>query len=294
MTLIVVKDKLREFIMLLQFLVILICIYLLVITLDFDVKGSCKLTPKECPQKLIKFLIEGGQSSLEGQIPSYKFYSNLVGELIIYRNKFGCEVKSSLLEVRKSITLDLKETKKQKDLFYGGLFQYIFLVIFLWVFLIFASRTIKFSIPTFDLGVLILWQVIGLGVYYIIIHLLKLSLFNSFEIFLHALYKLKIMLKVSRPLNEIIQAIWFENLPNSSAINHIETRIDLLCQEIKFRGIVHSAEIDLALEEVWDFYEIQLLKFNKYLAVLKLTLIFVFVLPCFFYITRLIMGSMGL
>jgi hypothetical protein len=294
MTLIVVKDKLREKLMVLQILVLLICIYLLGITLNFEWKSIFKTKDKECPEKLISFLIGGYQQAQTGHIPAYKFYSSLVGELITYRNRFGCEIRSSLIEIRKSLSADIKESQKIKDSFLGGVFQYIFLVIFLWVFLYFARESVQLAIPALNLVLLCSWQFLGGVTYLICFKALKASTFRNFDLYLRALYKFKIMLKVSRPLNEIIKSIELDRLPESSSVRHLKRRVEFLCHEIKHRGRVEGIEVELTLTETWDFYEIQLTKFNKYLGIIKMALIFIFVLPSFFFITTLILGSMGI
>lgn len=294
MTLIVVKDKLGESLMLLHILILLICIYLLGITLDYEWKMIFKMKEKQSAEKLINFLIGGYQQAQTEQIPVYKFYSSLVEELIAYRNRFGCEIRSSLVEIRKSLTTDVKESKKIKDSFYGGCFQYVFLATFLWMFLYFARESIKFYIPTLELFLLCGWQSLGLVIYLFSFKVLRFSTFRNFDTYLKSLYRFKIMLMASRPLNEIIKSIDLESLPEGRSVKHLKRRVEFLCHEIKQRGRVEAIEVDLTLTETWDFYEIQLLKFDKHLSVLKLALIFAFVLPSFFYITTLIMGSMGI
>ena len=78
---------------------------------------------KNLGNELMTFLIKGSYNQNK-PVPSYKFYSKIIGELLRARKNFGCEIEGVLVELRKYLRLDLKEARKIKDSFYGGTYQY--------------------------------------------------------------------------------------------------------------------------------------------------------------------------
>lgn len=254
---------------------------------------SLYFTP-ECGSELIKFLITASASNSScGSAPPYKFYSGLVEELVKTRNRFGAEIRESLREIRKALVLDLREEKKIKDAVLGGYFQYLFMSMFIWAFIYMAQRIIELP-PNFDgLYIVASWQALGGALLVFAIKYKRERIFAPFELYFEAIYQMKALLQAKRPLSEVVAKFEYENTDMSGEFRSFGERIQTLCLHIKRQGSVDLVEFDYLLCEIWDHFEIQFMRFSKYLAVLKMLSVLLFMLPSFFLCIGLIFSQMA-
>lgn len=197
----------------------------------------------------------------------------------------GGEIETSLFELRKNIGIDIKETRKVRELFLGGLLQSISLSLFVVVFYIYSRIIIEVRIVFFELTLIGLWSFFGLIFYTFIFKYLEKKKFKLFSSYLASFYKFKILLMVSRPINEIIDSSRINQLENANNIGHLKIRLESLVEKVKNSGKFSSCEIDFILMEIWDYFEFELNQLYKFTGFFKLLIILVFVLPCFLYST---------
>ncbi len=241
--------------------------------------------------ELINFLIESSSfETCKKEVPSYKFYSRLVEELFEFRNRFGSEIKTSLKEIRKSLSLELRENKKIKEAVMGGYFQYFSMCLFIWGFLFMAQNLIETQIEIKDLIIIFFWQALGCVLLVAVISKRKHALFKPFDQYFMYLYRFKTMLRTSRPLDEILKS--FQKSKKDKSFCMIDERVNILCVQIKKRGRVDLEEVDYLLQELWDHFELQFSKFSTNLVALKLASLVIFVLPSFFMSLFVIFGSL--
>ena len=232
---------------------------------------------------LVNYLIKYPQVAGE-EVPNYKFYTKLINSLIFYRNKLGCEIRDQLIDIRKSLIVDIKESKKLKDALLGGYYQYFMMGLFLWLFLFASHCMVEVSISEDDILLLGLWHIIGLAVFHFCFKRMHLKYFKNFESYITCFYSFKILLGASRPLNEIINTIEIEKLEEDALLKHLKLRLVFICEQIKKSGNLNLEEVHYCLSELWDYFQLQFEKFNKMMNVVKLGLMFVFILPSYFFI----------
>ena len=243
--------------------------------------------------ELIEFLIRSSfpGSSCENP-PTYKFYTALVEDLIKVRNRFGAEIRGSLRDVRKALIIDLREEKKIKDAVNGGIFQYLFMCLFIWGFIHFAAQIIEYSGQMEGIEYIFFWQLIGGAGLIFFIKWQKFHLFSPFASYFQAVYQMKLLMGVNRPLSEINASL--ESIPSgrSKEFDSFAERMELLCTQMKLKGALDMSEVDYLLSELWDQFEIQFLRFMKRLNLVKMVSILVFILPSFFLCIGLIFSQL--
>lgn len=265
--------------------------YIFVKSLSLESIQIKRQSPNSQALELINFLIESSSfETCKKAVPTYKFYSRLVEELFEFRNRFGSEIRTSLKEIRKSLSLEIRENKKIKEAVMGGYFQYFSMCSFIWGFLFMAQNLIDAQIETKDLVLVFFWQVLGCVLLVTVIRKRKHVLFEPFDQYFMYLYRFKTMLRTSRPLDEILKS--FQKDKNDKSFSMIDERVNILCVQIKKRGKVDLEEVDHLLQELWDHFELQFSKFSTNLVALKLASLVIFVLPSFFISLFVIFGSL--
>lgn len=246
------------------------------------------------PDDLIKFLIKSnsiGQTS--GTAPVYKFYSEIVDELIKSRNRFGSEVRSSLREIRKALILDVREERKVKDAILAGYFQYVFMSVFVWIFIIVAMEII--DLKKGGEGYLFVggWQIIGGIILVLTIRFYKKKIFDPFPYYFQSLYQMKALVQSKRPISEVINCFDTQKRKTTTDFKVFSDRIESLCLQMKLKGSLDVIEFDYLLSEIWDHFELQFLKFSKLLVAVKMFSVLLFMLPSFFLSIGLIFSQIA-
>jgi hypothetical protein len=244
--------------------------------------------------KLIEFLIMRGEEQMKLEVPNYKFFTKLVELLISFRTKYGVEVSAAFSEIRKSIRKEVKESKRIKDAVIAGLYQYILIAIFTWLFIYMAQAMIGISPDFSDSIILLIVQLVGVFVYFILFIALQKKLFSPFEKYFTALYSFRSLNRISRPLGDILYASKISDLPNNKHLRHLKERVNYLLKQLSTIGSIPRDELDNVLHELWDCFDLQVEKFQSLLIGIKLFVTLGFVVPSFLYSLYLIMNELSL
>ncbi len=240
-------------------------------------------------ENLVSFL-----SSPKGrEIPEYKFYGAIAARLIKLQKSHGISLVQPFRQLRKAIVVDWKENKKIKDTLAGASYQYLLLCAFIWFyfFQIEASLELKFPFSAIVmLGGVHLMGVVTMG---FILFTLKYKTFISYENYLKSAYLLKVLLTISRPITEIVQECRLNELIPKKELQGIKNRIISLTEQLKREGSISLDECDYIIQEIWDQYELDLGKFNKYVNVLKFIGMAIFILPSFLFILYQTTSTLG-
>lgn len=280
--------------MIVAILILILVTYLFCVSLDLDRKLLKRADSNTDALKLIDFLIAQSRSRVQqSEVPRYKFYSQIVEELIEHRSRFGSEIKVSLQEIRKSLSIELRENKKIKEAMVGGYFQYLTMAAFIWGFVFAAQNLIEMNLAIHSLTLILLWQGGGLGLLILIIKKRQKALFDPFDNYFMYLYRFKTMLRTSRPLDEVLKSINLGLDNNKKDFKLVNDRVHFLCLQIKKKGVIELSEIDYLILELWDHFELQFNKFSANISALKLASLVIFVLPSFFMCLLLIFEALN-
>mgnify|MGYP003685456713 FL=1 len=199
-----------------------------------------------------------------------------------------------MFEVRKNIGRDVKETRKLRELFLSGVMQNLFLSGFIIFFYFYSRFTVQSPISFIEMAILSCWLFGGIIFFIIAFKVIERKRFSLFQSYLVSFYKFKVLLSISRPINQILKESNIGELKNSKSVGHLKIRIENLVKKIKNTGKFSQFEMDFIMTEIWDFFEFELVKFNKITNMLKLLSIMIFVLPCFLYSTLSLMEHFNL
>ena len=232
-------------------------------------------------KELIHYLIKLNTLESSGSVvPKYKFYSNVIEELLRFRNSYGAEIRTSLKEIRGALSLELKEVKKVKELMQGGYFQYLFMSCFIWCFAISSESLLEVKLSFEGIALIAVWQALGFALLVLLVQKYYQILFKPFDAYFMQLYRLKTMLRASRPLDDIVKIVGSSK--EKTYFRDIDIRVALLFKEIKQKGMIDLKEVDYLLLELWDQFELQFDRLSSRLTILKLASLVLFVLPSFF------------
>jgi len=226
-------------------------------------------------------------------IPKYKFFSEIVQSLLQYKIKYGVNPHQAVREIRKASVTERSQFLKVKQLIYGGYYQYFFLASFIWFYFYHFKLTLGASGPTNTMYFIFIWQLLGLASLSALGYFIHKKLFSPFYYFFYSAYMLRALLQISRPVSEVLCSAKLHHLDKYKEFKSQKERIYLLIQELKLRGQIPMDEWDYLIQELWDHFELNLIKFNKQLQILKLISLTVFILPSFLYLMFSSISQMG-
>lgn len=237
------------------------------------------------------YLIKG---EFRSEIPRYKFFSDIMFQLVTLRKMYGVDIKEASREIRKAALKDNRESKRVNSEFIGLVAQYSMVAGFTWFFILHVQTSLSIEFTPYQMISLLSWQVLGLILGGVIFYLFKKHIFSSVDYFFFTAYVFRSLIFVSRPVNEILEKSRLDMLKPSKSLIPIRDRFFLLVSELKTKGHIPMDEFSNIIAELWDYYDDQLTVMKKGAAALKLLLILFFVFPGFLFAIYLSMQGLGL
>ena len=234
------------------------------------------------------------RSNFQKEIPKYKFFGDIIFELVRLRKKHGVNIKPACREIRVAVQKDKRESAKINSEFHSLVFQYLMIGSFTWYFLFHIQTSLPTHFNNFQVMLLACWQILGLVFGLVAFLFLKHKLFAEVGQFFYTSYIFRSLIYVSRPVTEILQSSKLDQLKTSKQLGFIRDRFFLLVDELKTKGNIPLEEFSNIINELWDFYDEQQLALKKWTGALKLILVLFFVFPGFLYVIYLSMSRMGI
>ena len=230
------------------------------------------------------------------ELPEYKFYHLLIWEIKALEKRFGVNPNMAFQELRRALNLDIKSDRKILSITRTSLLQYLTMCLFTWFMLVHMSATLEFKIQTIDIMIIFCWQFLGGYLFHLLVRLITTKICAPFLPLFQMIYKVRCLVKISRPLQDI-KAVMESFLNSKSLANqhkNIVIRLELYLMTIKTKGSLPKEELDCLIEEIWDSYEATLEKLEKFLLGVKLMSFLLFIIPGYFYSISLVMGQVDL
>lgn len=237
------------------------------------------------------YLIKG---EFRSEIPPYKFFSEIVFQLVALRKLYGVDIKEASREIRKAALKDNRETKRVNSEFVGLIAQYSMVAGFTWFFILHVQTSLSVDFSSMQMILLLSWQFLGIVLGAVIFIIFKRHIFSSVDNFFYSAYVFRSLIFVSRPVNEILEKSKLDLLRPSKSLIAIRSRFFLLVGELKLKGHIPMDEFSNIIAELWDYYDDQLVLMKKGAAALKLFLILFFVFPGFLFAIYLSMQGLGM
>ncbi len=271
-----------------------IWVYLLKELIGFQQRSIKFATPQLSSEDIIQFIWGLQVGEIKRKVPKYKFFSEILIQLIEFKKNYGGDINSQLSEIRHNIRLDQKMSKKVHNLLLGTIFQYVFICGFVFIFCIMAQVMIQLKLGLFVYLCLLGYQLFGLLVLYISYKAVKKYHFGAIYSYIKSIYIFSNLMTMNFPFNLAVEKSNVRELPNCKDLKFLKERMSKIIKSVNLKGNISSDEFKLLISECWDYYEIQGEKFEKALNGVKLMLMAVFVLPAFLGVIYTIMTQIQL
>jgi hypothetical protein len=293
-------EFLRVLIML-SYIFYLLAIGLLIYWVETPVLGKSKaLIIKKDPAEeleswLKKFNWSQRHELVQGEnLARYKFYTDIVEQLLQLSRKMGGTYQESLLFLREGLQSDRQSEKKMRDLIFGIWFQMAVMVMLTWGFIFSALAMIEVSMAPWRLLMIALWQGVGLGLLPMLLAFFRQRLFADIGRLWKMLYILRSLEKVPLARSEVMALAEVTELKKIQQKNlqHLVEKLKQTCQRSLQQGGSYEQDVlslmaELRFQEKWHFE-----LFEKRLMVIKIGLLALFFLPSYLAFIFLLMGDL--
>ncbi len=232
--------------------------------------------------------------NVSGQLPRYKFYSEVTEVLLNLARKLGGNYQESLLFLREGLQLDRQFEKKIKEALLGMWLQMGFMMLLTWVFIIGALHLVEVKMKPLNLFLIFAWQILGFVFLPFISSFLRKRYFADIGKLWKILFILKSMVKVPLSRTEVLSLAGVGELAliKQKSLLTIVTKLREICQKCLKMGTSYEEEVtylmdELRFQEKWHFE-----LFEKKLTAVKLGLLSLFFLPSYLAFIFLLLGDL--
>jgi hypothetical protein len=235
-----------------------------------------------------------GEVSVTPNLPTYKFYSEVIEVLLNLARRLGGNYQDSLLLLREGLQLDRQFEKKIKEAKLGIWLQIGLMMALTWSFIIGALNLVDVKVKFTHLTLIFLWQSVGLFLLPFTLSYLRKKYFEDIGKIWKILFVLRSLIKVPLSRTEVLSMAGIQGL------NHIKQKSLMLlvqklketCQKTLKLGVSYEEDVNYLMEELrfqekW-FFEL----YEKRLMVIKLVLLSMFFLPSYLAFIFLLLGDL--
>lgn len=257
-------------------------------TYSLSQKGAGKVLYEEL-LKLNRSQLARGQSI---ELTQYKFFTELVDELLVNYRQTGANIFNYIGELRKNLLKDIKYEKKLAGARNSSLAEMGMIFGMSGMFSLFATSYAEINIPTSSLFLAFGWQLTGAFLFLYSMKVLRQKHFKPFHKYLRAASFLDIFIKTAHPVNVIAKKIELSSLDKDKSLLHLKERMELILEQIKSHGIYDQSQGEELGAECWYCYEEKLERFFQEIKRLKLSVITLFFLGSYLFIFFSLVGAL--
>lgn len=238
----------------------------------------------------------GNRQNLQatGNLPTYKFYSEVVEVILNLARKMGGSYQDSLLFLREGLASDRQFEKRLREAYLGTWLQMGLMVTLTWTFILGALFITELSLPITKLIFIAAWQALGLLSLPAILSYYRKKFFGDIGRLWKMFYVLNSLGKVPLARSETLTHAGIKDLSEvkQKSLSHIVEKLRSTCERILKVGGSYEAEIkslmeELRFQEKWHFE-----LFEKRLTVIKLGVLSLFLLPSYLMFIFLLLGDL--
>ncbi len=267
-----------------------VIIFLLVLWVEvpFFTPSNMLITRKDPGEELEKWLRTFNwsarmDSTINSQLPVYKFYSGVLNILLELSRKLGGTYQESLIFLRESLQGDRQFERKMKELIRGVYLQMFLMMLLTWSFIFTALKLVEIEINFMNLFFVFFWQFIGGGLLPFILSYYRKKYFSEIGALWKILFILKSLSKVPISRSEVFTHAGVQELKwikQSSLLTIVDKLKDSCHRTLKF-GTSYEEDLQYLMEELRFVEKWHCELFEKRLMVIKLLLLSVFFLPSY-------------
>lgn len=238
----------------------------------------------------------GNRQNLQatGNLPVYKFYSEVVEVILNLARKMGGSYQDSLIFLREGLVSDRQFEKRLREAYVGTWLQMGLMVALTWTFILGSLFITELSIPFAKLFFIAAWQALGLLGLPAILSFYRKRFFGDIGRLWKMFYVLNSLGKVPLARSETLTLAGIRDLSEikQKSLSHIVEKLRSTCERILKVGGSYEAEIkslmeELRFQEKWHFE-----LFEKRLTVIKLAILSIFLLPSYLMFIFILLGDL--
>lgn len=229
--------------------------------------------------------ISMGVKTTSVSIPTYKFYTSLLYELLEQHRRLGISLKAILPELRGQLILDLHFEKKMSATVVGGNLQFAVIALTTWGFIFLSSALADLPVKLFDFLVIGVMQLLAVMVFNWSIKKARSLIFLKYSKVFEGLYLFNALVEVGSPVGKALSEskILEGDLVAQNHFSLVSMRVKELVKLWAEKGLSPRVGLSEVARELWHKQEMDFLKFLKVGDYLKFGVLAGFFLPAYFY-----------
>lgn len=215
-------------------------------------------------------------------LPVFSFYKEMIGNYLTLGHSMGASPSIWARALRTSFSAHFKFWMKFRKKISEIIFQT--LIIYLLTYILVLALRILLPEIKIDLTVILIWQSLGFLCLAIACSYGYQKKFRGFKQCLFSLISFTTLAKIGLPQQKIIELSELNQLKKNSSFNDIcEWLLQIIGNWSKHGGQIYD-ELKLLQDEAWWQFQERMEDFTRFLAALRLFILFIFGLPSYFYI----------
>lgn len=246
---------------------------------------------REIMKMISYYEMQNIQLQIQRPIPQYSFYTNLLEFLIQAKFKLGAEITEILQELKEKLLVELKNQTKLESIHRSSFIQFFIISVFSFIVILMTIHILDIKIEVRPLFLSLLWQGVGIFVYYTLVRSMDKKILNQSLQFKASFYSFLSL----RPLPLSIQ----DKLEMCS-LKNLYTHKDLLTE--KFLEVIHQYvkvgqcnehELKIISRELNMIQEEKLDQLNKKVQALRFFVLCVFFFTSYLFNILQLFGQIG-
>ena len=217
-------------------------------------------------------------------LPKYKFYTNLLEQLLSTHRTQGIGIKKFIPEIRLALICDLQFEKKILDEIISAFLQFLVITATTWSFVFLSKSLVQIPLNNTVTAGMISLEIVGIFIFNQLVSHFKNKVFEPFSKAIEELYLFSSLLAVGMPINEVLKTsgIMQGGFASHKNFKNFDSRFKKLIARMKETGLSPIEETQEIIREIWHLQEVYFLKFTKMVQLLKFVILAFFFLPAYF------------
>jgi hypothetical protein len=259
------------------------------------VKIKPKATSVEFSHCLTQILLNPNLLYKNNSIPDYPFFGELLSELIEYSRKGGGNITKQIKELKEIVLEDFERTKELKKINLESILQFSVIILLTWAMIWFTEGLEITKVSNWIKVLIFFIQAIGLICYFPVKRFLQKKYLQFWQTFLKSLYIFHFSLEAKQPLSLILRKSDIQCILERDKKSAYSQKCSLIIEQFRKHGGDIAYEIGILKDEIWREYRFSLRNLNEKVKLVRLCVIFVFLLPSYFiYLFSLILSMINL
>jgi len=216
-------------------------------------------------------------------LPQYKFYTDILVELLEHLRRFGGPRSALLLSFRKQLKDDLQFEMKIDRLVFGGICQFLAISLITWFFILMTSFVAGFHADSLILWIVLCLQMVGGVLFYYLISKKKREKLAPFTTFYKVIAIIKLTIGTGISVGECLNRSGIAAImtPTFKWGVHLKERLNLLVTLWQREGGAMATALDEIMDELLFLRDEDFERLQKVATALKFLILTLFYLSSY-------------